>query len=295
MPGTHGLAQRDLLDDGCGGAALCEAPALEHGDGVGFHLHRHSDEPRRVALCLVQRLVVQRAEFDRGVPLRVRCCVVARGGRSEPAGCGAVRVPGHEEIAYPLGFACVDLGYLAPCAAVAASCPSGQLRGACVRCAPCLRVVVGHFSAVCLWARACHSGKPRSHIHSRRNRSNSGFLRGTALGDGSTAGELVRMPGEEPTSVPGLIQGEWETRRVPSRPGRTALLLRCVPGCGRSLRGEGGVVAKRLVGWRGPPWRCAGRRGTERPGGSSTRPVLVVAQDHPGAGARASRFLAHIG
>ena len=80
---------------------------------------------------------------------------------------------------------------------------------------------------------------------------------------------------------------------VPSCPGRTALLLRCVPGCGRSLGGEGGVVAKRLVGWRGPPWRCAGRRGTERPGGSSTRPVLVVAQDHPGA--RASRFLAHIG
>ena len=46
------------------------------------------------------------------------------------------------------------------------------------------------------------------------NRSNSGFRRSTVLDDGSTAGEVVRLPGEGSTSVPDLIQGEWETREI---------------------------------------------------------------------------------
>ena len=44
--------------------------------------------------------------------------------------------------------------------------------------------------------------------------ANPEFWRGTVLGDGSAAREVVRMPSQESKSVSDVVQGEWETREV---------------------------------------------------------------------------------
>ena len=61
---------------------------------------------------------------------------------------------------------------------------------------------------------------------------------------------------------------------LPSRPGCAAQCA-AFPVCGRSLGGEGGVAAKRLVGWRRAPWMCVARAGTQGPRGHSTRSLLT--------------------
>ena len=61
---------------------------------------------------------------------------------------------------------------------------------------------------------------------------------------------------------------------LPSHPGCAAQCA-VFPVCGRSLGGEGGVAAKRLVGWRRAPWMCVARAGTQGPRGHSTRSLLT--------------------